>query len=165
LGIWVEEIDALFPNQKNRIVLKEKLGDLKREYSCNLLCDLLHSEGAEIIAEYGDDFYAGMPVVTRNNFGKGQAWYVASSPEPAFLKGLVGQIAADKGIKPLLETPPGVEAMARTREGETFLFIMNHNHQPQTVNLAKLQGTDSLANEVVSGSVEIPASGLRIISY
>lgn len=165
LGIWVEEIDALFPDQKNRIVLKEKLGDLQGEYNCNLLCDLLHTEGAEIIAEYGDDFYKGMPVVTRNNFGKGQAWYVATSPEPAFLKGLVGQIAADKGIKPLLETPSGVEVTARAKDGETFLFIMNHNREPQTVDLNAIRGTDLLANEIVSGSVEIPASGLRIISY
>ncbi len=164
LGIWVEEIDALFPGQKNRIVMKEKLGGLEGEYTCNLLCDLLHSEGAEVVATYGDDFYQGMPVVTRNNFGKGQAWYVASSPEPAFLKGLAGRIAADKRIKPLLETPPGVEAAARTKDGETFLFILNHNRQPQTVDLANLQGTDLLANEAVSGSVDIPASGLRIIS-
>ncbi|MBN9386569.1 MAG: beta-galactosidase [Chloroflexi bacterium] len=165
LGIWVEEIDALFPDQENRIVLKEKVGDLAGDYSCNLLCDLLHSEGAEVVAEYGEDFYAGMPVVTRHNFGKGQAWYVASSPDAAFLKGLVGQIAADKGIKPLLKTPPGVEAMARTKNGETFLFLMNHNRQPQTVDLGIIQGTDLLADEAVSGSVEIGASGLRIIAY
>ena len=64
LGIWVEEIDALLPEQKNRIVLKETYGDLQGEYGCGMLCDLLHSEGAEVIAEYGDDFYKGMPVVT-----------------------------------------------------------------------------------------------------
>lgn len=80
LGIWVEEIDALLPEQKNRIVLRETYGDLQGEYGCGMLCDLLHSEGAEVIAEYGDDFYKGMPVVTRNTFGQGEAWYVASDP-------------------------------------------------------------------------------------
>lgn len=84
LGIWVEEIDALLPEQKNRIVLKETYGDLQGEYGCGMLCDLLHSEGAEVIAEYGDDFYKGMPVVTRNTFGQGEAWYVASDPDERF---------------------------------------------------------------------------------
>lgn len=78
LGIWVEEIDALLPEQKNRIVVEAASGLLQEEYECGMLCDLLHSEGADIIARYGDDFYAGMPAVTRNTFGKGKAWYVAT---------------------------------------------------------------------------------------
>ena len=64
----------------------------------------------------GEDFYAGMPVVTRNNFGKGQAWYVASSPDAAFLKDFTAYLTAEKGIKPLLKTPDGVEVTLQTGE-------------------------------------------------
>ncbi len=165
LGIWVEEIDALFPDQQNRIVLKEKPGKLKGEYTCNLLCDLLHSEGAEVIAEYGEDFYAGMPVVTRNNFGKGQAWYVASSPDPAFLKDFTAYLTAERGIEPLLETPDGVEVTQRVKDSEALLFILNHNSKPQTVDLGAIKGLDLLEDEKVAGKQEIPANGLRIVSY
>ncbi|HEX2910912.1 MAG TPA: beta-galactosidase [Chloroflexia bacterium] len=163
LGIWVEEIDALFPDQRNRIVLKESLGDLQGEYSCGLLCDLLHSEGAEVLAEYGEDFYEGMPVLTRNNFGKGQAWYVASSPDAAFLKGLAAQLAASKGISPVLTTPAGVEVAQRVKDGHSFLFIMNHNPETVTVDLGGLQATDLLSNQKISGQQEVPGRGLRIV--
>jgi beta-galactosidase len=163
LGIWVEEIDALFPDQHNRIVMRQNWADLKGEYSCNLLCDLLHTEGAEVVAEYGADFYKGMPVVTKNSFGKGQAWYVAASPDPAFLKDLTTHLAASHKIEPLLETPQGVEVTRRAKEGQAFFFIMNHNPRPETINLSRLKGLDLLSNEKVSGLQEIPPRGVIIL--
>lgn len=164
LGIWVEEIDALFPDQQNRIVMKQELGTLKGEYSCNLLCDLLHPEGAEIIAEYGDDFYRGNPVVTKNRFGNGQAWYVASSPDQPFLKGLLGYLAASHHIEPLLETPSGVEVSRRTKDGQSFLFVMNHNSNPAKLDLGKTERLDLLTRQKLSGSQEIPARGVMILA-
>ena len=98
LGIWAEEIDALFPDQRNQIVLNEPWGALSGEYQCGLLCDLIHSEGAEIKAVYGSDFYQGMPALTVNKFGAGQAWYVATSPEPSFLQGFLANLCKEKGI-------------------------------------------------------------------
>lgn len=163
LGIWVEEIDALLPEQKNRIVLKETYGDLQGEYGCGMLCDLLHSEGAEIIAEYGDDFYKGMPVVTRNTFGQGEAWYVASDPDERFLDGLLGQLAAAKNVESLLETPEGVEVSARTKDGRPYLFVMNHNATTQSYDLGTTKAHDLLTNRELSGSVEIEARGVQLL--
>ncbi|MDQ0721302.1 MULTISPECIES: beta-galactosidase [unclassified Paenibacillus] len=163
LGIWVEEIDALLPEQKNRIVLKETYGDLQGEYGCGMLCDLLHSEGAEVIAEYGDDFYKGMPVVTRNTFGQGEAWYVASDPDERFLDGLLGQLAAAKNVESLLETPEGVEVSARTKEGKPYLFVMNHNATTQSYDLGTAKAHDLLTNRELSGSVEIEARGVQLL--
>lgn len=163
LGIWVEEIDALLPEQKNRIVLKETYGDLEGEYGCGMLCDLLHSEGAEVIAEYGDDFYKGMPVVTRNTFGQGEAWYVASDPDERFLDGLLGQLAAAKNIESLLETPEGVEVSARTKDGKPYLFVMNHNATTQSYDLGTAKAHDLLTNRELSGSVEIEARGVQLL--
>lgn len=163
LGIWVEEIDALLPEQKNRIVLKEAYGDLKGEYGCGMLCDLLHSEGAEVIAEYGDDFYKGMPVVTRNTFGQGEAWYVASDPDERFLDGLLGQLAAAKNVESLLETPEGVEVSARTKDGKPYLFVMNHNATTQSYDLGTAQAHDLLTQRELSGNVEIEARGVQLL--
>ncbi|MEO2259863.1 beta-galactosidase [Paenibacillus amylolyticus] len=163
LGIWVEEIDALLPEQKNRIVLKEAYGDLQGEYDCGMLCDLLHSEGAEVIAEYGDDFYKGMPVVTRNTFGQGEAWYVASDPDERFLDGLLGQLAAAKNVDSLLVTPEGVEVSARTKDGKPYLFVMNHNATAQSYDLGTAKAHDLLTNRELSGSVEIEARGVQLL--
>ncbi|MFX3649110.1 MAG: beta-galactosidase [Paenibacillus sp.] len=163
LGIWVEEIDALLPEQKNRIVLKETYGDLQGEYGCGMLCDLLHSEGAEVIAEYGDDFYKGMPVVTRNIFGQGEAWYVASDPDERFLDGLLGQLAAAKNVESLLETPEGVEVSSRTKDGKPYLFVMNHNATTQSYHLGTAKAHDLLTDRELSGNVEIEARGVQLL--
>ncbi|MCG7377003.1 beta-galactosidase [Paenibacillus sp. ACRSA] len=163
LGIWVEEIDALLPEQKNSIVLKESYGDLQGDYQCGMLCDLLHSEGAEVIAEYGEDFYQGMPVVTRNKFGQGEAWYVASDPEERFLDGLLGQLAADKNIHALLETPEGVEVSARTKDGKQYLFVMNHNASTQSYDLGATKVRELLTDRELTGHVEIEGRGVQLL--
>ncbi|AOZ94172.1 beta-galactosidase [Paenibacillus crassostreae] len=163
LGIWVEEIDALFPDKHNKIVLKNKLGDLQGEYNCGLLCDLLHSEGAEVLAEYAQDFYQGMPVLTRNKFGKGEAWYLASDPDDAFVDDLLKSICDSKGILPLLETPAGVEVSRRSKNGQDYLFVMNHNANEEVFDLGQLQACDLLTETDLNGSVQIAGRGVQIL--
>ncbi|GAF11445.1 beta-galactosidase [Bacillus sp. JCM 19045] len=119
-GIWVEETDALDPAQFNHIVMSKQWGKLSGHYQCNLLFDLIHSEGAEVLATYGSDFYAGSPVVTRNTFGKGSAIYVGSSGDQAFTDGLIETVCNERGIVSLLPTPDGVEVTERTKAGESF---------------------------------------------
>ncbi|PZD96267.1 beta-galactosidase [Paenibacillus sambharensis] len=164
LGIWAEEIDSLFPDQRNQIVMKSKLGSLEGSYECGLLCDLIHTEGAEVIAEYGDDFYAGMPVVTVNKFGKGEAWYVASSPDQAFLDGLLKHICDAKGIRPTLDNvPEQVEVARRVKDGKEILFLMNHGKQPAVVPVGDSPAVNLLDGTEQHGSIELPAHGVTIL--
>ncbi|GFN30497.1 beta-galactosidase [Paenibacillus xylaniclasticus] len=163
LGIWVEEIDALFPDQKNRIVMNRPLGSLTGEYECGLLCDLLHSEGAEVYASYGDDFYKGMPVLTRNRFGQGDAWYVATSPEASFLQSLLGSICAERGILPILQPQAGIEATRRIKNGQAYVFVLNHNAEEQTIELGSVKGMELLTDSHIEGQAVIAARGVLII--
>ncbi|GIN72594.1 beta-galactosidase [Bacillus sp. J14TS2] len=164
LGIWSEEIDALHPDIYNRIVMKDKTNHLNGEYTCNILFDLIHSEGAEVIAEYGNDFYKGMPAVTRNQFGSGEAWYIASSPDSEFLKGLIADLCADKEIKPLLTSESGVEVSKRVKEGRDYLFVMNHNDKTSQFELGNEQKRDLLTGETVNGIVSIEAHAVMILT-
>ncbi len=163
LGIWVEEIDALFPDQKNKMIVKDVYGKLSGEYECGLLCDLLHTEGAEVIAEYGEDFYQGMPSLTRNVFGSGEAYYVASDPEPSFLDGLVDKIAADKGIEENLVTPDGVEVSRRVKGGISYLFVLNFNKEACSYDLGDVQVEDLLTGTVHKGTIQIEGRGVQIL--
>lgn len=125
LGIWAEEIDALLPGQQNRIVMspEERAGGMRPEYGCGMLCDLIHSEGAEVKAVYGDDFYRGMPALTINRFGAGEAWYVATSPDPDFLNDWLPRMCAFRGVAPdLAGAPEGVETSVREKDGSAYLF-------------------------------------------
>ncbi|WP_334077331.1 beta-galactosidase [Paenibacillus sanfengchensis] len=163
LGIWAEEIDALFPDQKNQIVMKQPWGSLEGQFECGLLCDLIHSEGAEVLAEYGADFYKGMPVVTVNKFGAGRAYYVASSPEADFLQGFMKNLCEEKGIKPLLYAPAGVEVARRVKSGTEYLFLLNHHAEASAVEIGASERKDLLANAMVSGSVTVPGRGVVIL--
>ncbi|MBT2757806.1 beta-galactosidase [Mesobacillus foraminis] len=165
LGIWVEEIDSLFPEEKNTMILKDTFKDFKGTYECGILCDLLHPEGAEVIAKYGRKFYQGMPALTRNRYGKGEAWYVASSPDQHFLKDFVRNLTAAKGIQPILQAPDEVEISCREKAGKQFLFIMNHHEDAQKVNLGTAPSKDLLSKENVSGEIEVPSKGVRILEY
>ncbi|WP_026562646.1 beta-galactosidase [Bacillus sp. J37] len=163
LGIWSEEIDALSPEHKNKIVIDQQLGNLKGEYSCNLLFDLIHAEGAEVLATYGEDFYKGMPVLTRNTFGKGQAWYVASSADAEFLQDLVSHLSEEKGFRAEFTAPAGVEITKRYKDGQCFLFVLNHTKEAVLVNIQNFTGINLLTKEQVKETVEIPAHGVAII--
>ncbi len=131
LGIWVEEIDALYEGQTNQIVMADGSGS----YSCGRLCDIIHSEGAQVLATYGQDFYAGTPVLTANAHGSGRAYYIASDPEERFLDGFYGGILAEKGIAPPFDAPSGVELALRETDEQRLLFVLNHSAEAQTVAL------------------------------
>lgn len=164
LGIWVEEIDALPPGQTNEIVMQENSVLGNTHYSCSLLCDLLHTEGAEVMAVYGQDFYQGTPCVTRHSFGKGSAWYIASSPEQSFLDDYIRSICEESGIQPVLGTavPKGVEVTKRIKNDKELIFILNHNEQEERIELAD-EYIDLVTKKHYQYAVEIAAKDVRII--
>jgi len=164
LGIWAEEIDALHPDHKNQIVMKNPYGELNGEYDCNILFDLIHSEGAEVIAEYGDDFYKGMPVVTKNKFGEGHAWYIASSPDEDFLTGLAAKLSEEKSIVPLLTADASIEVSERVKNNKNYLFVMNHNHEESNFDLENEEKIDLLTGKTVTGKSSIEAHGVMILA-
>ena len=129
LGIWVEESDALPENAQNHFMYKEQIR------KAVLLCDIIHTEGAEVLSEYQEDFYKGSPVITRNMFGKGEAYYVGTRSEETFLTEFIRDICDKNQIQPALETPQGVEAVRRHTDTDQFLFVLNHKEETVTVQL------------------------------
>jgi len=129
LGIWVEESDALPEKSRNHFNWKGQ------RYEAKLLCDLLHGEGATILAQYEEDFYAGMPALTCNRYGKGYAYYVATRSESDFYRKLMETVCAQAGVEPCMHTPPGVEASVRHTADRQFLFLLNHTQDTQCMKL------------------------------
>jgi beta-galactosidase len=164
LGIWAEEIDALLPDMRNEIVMNQEWGQLNRSYSCGLLCDLIHSEGAEVLAQYGTDFYKGMPALTVNRFGEGKAYYVATSPDAAFLRAFLATVSAENGIVPLVNAPEGIESVQRVKEGVSYLFLLNHSAEELSADIGTGERTDLLTGKKCSGSTVVPGRGVMILS-
>jgi len=163
LGIWVEETDALLPDDKNSILLNEEISSLKNEYSCGLLCDLLHIETAKSLAVYGSDFYAGMPVLTENQFGNGRAYYIASDPEKTFLSDFMKHLFSERDIKSPFYAKSGIEITQRHKGGKTFTFILNHTNNDTCITLDNNKYLDLISKNEFIGSVFIKAKDLVIL--
>lgn len=131
LGIWVEEIDALANGQENGFVYEGT------HYPAKLLCDIIHTEGAEALCGYESDFYAGFPVITKHAYGQGIAYYVATASDDAFYKKFLGDICTEAGVEPLLETPELVEVTSRENEKGRYLFLLNHDEKQTKIVLSK----------------------------
>jgi beta-galactosidase len=163
LGIWVEETDALLPGLRNRIVVTGEVGGLAPEYGCDLLCDIVHAETAAVVAVYGDDFYAGTPVVTRHGFGDGAAWYVASRADAAFRRDLLAALCREAGIAPVLDAPTGVEVTRRVHDGRSVLFVLNHADEAREVDLGAAPWRDAVRDRRLSGTVVLPPTEVLIL--
>ncbi|MGP4041440.1 beta-galactosidase [Gracilibacillus sp. D59] len=164
VGVWAEEIDALEPSHTNEILMNNTVGSLSGEYKCNLLFDLIHAESAEVLATYDSDFYKGMPVLTKNNYGNGKAYYVASSPDQAFVQDFIDTISADSGIEGELKSAKGVEVIAREKNGEKILFVMNHNSETVTFDTGETTWTNTLTSETYQGKTKIRAKDTLILT-
>ena len=162
-GVWVEEIDCLFPDMHNTIEIPDTLPELAGSHQVGLLCDLIHGETAEVVGTYATDFYAGRPALTRNKFGHGWAWYLASDPRQEFVNRLVRYICNEKGIAPILETPAGIEVTQREKNGQTFTFVLNHNGDELEVDLGAEVYFDLLTGKELSGKIALPGRDLLIL--
>jgi beta-galactosidase len=163
LGVWVEEIDALFEDQTNRIIIKRSFGPCRGEYTCRRLCEVVHAETATVLATYGGEFYAGWPAVTENALGEGYAYYIGTETEVDFLEHFYRTVCADCGIFPCLESQPGVEVRRRTQKDRVFTFVLNHNDELAYVELGQKRYRDLLTGRVHSGSVPLRGFDVRIL--
>ena len=165
-GIWDEETDTLTANERNQVVAADgNAAGISGTYEARDYFALIHAEGAEVLATYGSDFYAGRPALTLNRYGKGQAYYMASRNEDRFLDDFYGKLAGDLGLLRALDTdlPKGVTAQLRTDGENKYVFVMNFNPEPATVKLngAKFEGI--VSGKPVSGALELPAYGVEIL--
>ncbi len=163
LGIWAEEIDALTPDMKNSIVMKEPVGNLQGGYSCGMLCDLIHLEGANALAVYGKDFYAGMPVLTENSFGKGKAYYIASDPEQGFINEFIKYLCYKKGISSPMMVDEGVEVSQRFKDKREFTFILNHNNFEVSIDLKNMKYTNLLTEKAAEKMISLGPKDVAIL--
>lgn len=157
-GIWVEEIDALAPEQKNRVIFADG-----SEAGCGLVCDLMHLEGARSLADYGEDFYAGMPAVTRNPFGKGAVYYVGTRLEGAGLDKVLSGAVKEAAVLSAIEEETELEVVCRTAEDGKFYFIMNFKDEEYNIPACFTGKEDLLTGKQVEEGEKLGKYGVRLI--
>jgi beta-galactosidase len=157
LGLWVEETDVQPATAVNRVVFADGSTIDGRE-----LFDIVRLEGAEEMAEFGDDFYAGSPAIAVNRFGGGTAVYVAC---------LSGDLVAgvlDRHLPPVASpvTIPDTSSVERVRwasaEDET-VCVLNHGDDAVTIGLDAGTWIDVLTGRSYAGSVRLPGADAFVL--
>ncbi|MCD5201451.1 beta-galactosidase [Enterococcus casseliflavus] len=148
-GIWVEEIDALAPEQSNGVSLvNEELTG-----TSNLVSDLIHLENAEALAHYTSNFYAGMPAVTKNTFGDGTVYYFGGQLEDQLQNQLFKTIVEETGITPVIEEATKLEIACRENAEAKFFVIINFHEEAQPLPEMFVGKTDLLTGKVLSSEM------------
>jgi len=150
LGIVSEEFSPLGPAQS--VTLDD--GSTGTVWS-----ERLRAVDAEVDARFSDGPAAGLPARTRRAVGAGQAWYLATLPEPSAYRALLARAAEAAGIR-TVDTRPGVEMVRRADADRAFLFVINHT--TDTVEIAA-HGRDAISGDAIDGSVAVAGGAVRII--
>ena len=152
-GVWVEEIDALAPEQTNTITFTDGT-----RMSCNLLCDLMHLEGAQLLASYDENFYAGMPAITKNTFGKGCTYYIGTNMGQEGIDKVLKMATQQAGVHPVVNEPTALEVVCRKTADSTHYYIFNFKETEIVIPEQFVGYTDLLTGKKVE-------SGMRMKHY
>ncbi len=155
LGLRAPELDSLYPGESNTLFL----GDA-RQYKATELCQIVIPEGAEVLATYGEDFYAGTPAFTVHEFGKGKAYYLACKLEQRGINEMYCDLVERLGVsRAMYQAMP--EGVVATERGGV-IFLQNYSEQEQSAVLDDCY-VDLLTGEQVSGGVQLAVNGVMVL--
>jgi beta-galactosidase len=155
-GVISEEIDTLYPTDRNHIVFSES------NQSCPVYdyAEVLRVAGAQVLASYQEDYYAATPAVTCNHYGTGDAVYVACRISGEDMQPLLRDMLQRAGL-PTKELPAHIEYHVRSGETGTYEFYLNASTQP--VTLPHVTGYELLTGVPTDGPLTLPEYGVAVL--
>lgn len=160
-GIRSEEVDALFDHEVNKI----KSSITGKEYSCTHICDLIHVNEAEVLAQYTTDFYKGMAAVTRNSYGKGNAYYITSRNDDTFnkdfLEALINEVGINKNLN--VDLPQGVTVTKRENKESEYLFIQNYSNESKDIFIGINNYIDLFTGTCIGENINLDKYSVKVL--
>ena len=132
-GVEVEDYDSLSSHMQNSLAFT--IPELMNAASVGVgvLCDILKPTSATVIARYMQDYYAGKPAITLNQFGKGKVIYVGAVGDEDLYNTLAGWLLKMTNIQPVFATSENIEVTERWQNDRRLLFLLNHTECQQKV--------------------------------
>ncbi|MFT3868765.1 MAG: beta-galactosidase [Nibricoccus sp.] len=158
-GLVVEEWQPLLPGETNTL---DHEGESK-EGRCSKFCEAIHLLGAQPLARYTEGFPAGRAAITTHRFGRGEAIYIGTQPEPDSLQRLFARIFSERRLEAPVYAEAGVELSVRGNDRDEFLFVINHQPAEAKVDYAGWTGVDLLTGKTCAGAESLPGFGVRIL--
>lgn len=165
IGVWAEEIDGLFDGQTNAVAMHKNDLEMEGSYEARELCELVHAEDAEVLATYEQDFYSGMPALTRRRHGSGEVYYVASRNDARFFSDLLGGLARRMKLRRDFTSAERSGVMGRKRvsdDGE-YLFLLNLTDSEETAAFEEVGFFNAESMEPVGSLVTLGPRGSLVL--
>jgi beta-galactosidase len=167
LGIWAEEIDALYAPERRTLTMSadNPLG-MTGTYSLRHFWEHIHLEGAESLARFDTDIFEGSPALTRNAMGKGRAYYIASRNEESFLDAFYGAVIQEAGVRSTWpeSLPEGISATRRLGPRNVYTLVLNFKEVEQELTLsAPLRKAVILVGKADGSRLTLPPFGYAVL--
>lgn len=130
---------------------------------------LREDAGTQVLALYGasNGWLDGHPAVTMHApAGQGRVYFVAAYLDEASQQSLINRIVNEAGVKPLLETPAGVEARKRVRaDGQEVFILINHERAEQSLRLPWPADEHLHHSDLISpNELKLPPYGVAVLT-
>lgn len=109
--------------------------------------DLLCADTAEILAYYEHPYWKDYAAITRNQYGKGHAYYFGCYTSKDLLKQMMAKAVQSAGIPLPPAAFPLIIRSGVTRENKTLHYIMNYSSTPGQLCCPYNKSIDLLTNQ------------------
>ena len=118
--------------------------------------ELLKPEGAEVLAEYEHYNWKGYAAITRNQYGKGMAYYLGCMTDNATLQNVIKAALGDAEV---------IVREGTNDLGKTVWYFLNYSAKEQSVAYKYSDGEDVLTGETIKAESQliIPAWDVWIV--
>lgn len=164
-GVWEEESQSYYAHETVGISAVEgnAIG-LSGAFTAVDTCSVIHAEGADVLATYTDQYFAGSPALTVHAYGQGKAYYIAARTRDDCLPALYREIVSNLAISRVMnvDLPAGVTAQLRTDGDKRYVFLLNFTAESVSVPLDGVY-LDVLTGKQVEVSQTLAAYGVQIL--
>ncbi len=155
-GVKVNDWYTPYENFENAVEYNNKKYDSRR------LSVFLESEGAEILGEYLTEFYAGTTAISKNSFGKGQAYYLGVLGNEILFADILDELIREKCVS-TRNVRGNADICVRENEEREIVFVFNPSIEMKFIEI-KGQYKNVLTNSIVEGKLEISSRSTLILT-
>lgn len=150
LGLEIEEFLPLRTEESLSVTLGT--GESAQVLHADVWADDINITTAQVQGTYADGPKPGGVAITRNELGRGTAWYLSTRLVGADLRPILDLIYQDAGVSPDRTYPADFEVVHRDDlgSGSTFTFLINHGQKD-------VEFADAGVNQ------QVPAGAVRMV--
>ena len=161
LGVQVVEHDILRSEHRNALVFEDG-----RRFPTEGFCSVMELHGAQVLATYAEEFYAGSPAVVTNRSGRGQAFFMGATTSREGCRHVLCTMLDAAGLAPHSWSSESVEIVpvAASDEERHLTFVLNHAPEPVELSLGEASSCeDLLTGKTSSGAVRVEGYGVVLL--